>query len=493
MKIFGLTITREKRGVEDPKYPLTGSAMLDAMGMSDTSVTPSSAMGVSAVYACVRVIAESLAALPLHVYQRNGATVEKATGHPAYRLLHSQPNNYQTSFQFREVGQSQAALWGNFYAEIIRNGAGIPISLHPLSSSSVTPRFSVVDGERVKTYHVGSVTLRDDQVLHIPALGWDGISGISPISLQRRSIGQAISADEFGEKFYQNGTRLSGVLEHPGKLSEDVQARLKLSWSNVYSGAANAGKVALLEEGMKFNPLMMPLSDAQYIETRKFQVTEIARIFRVPPHMIADLEKATFSNIEQQSLDFVTHSLMPWIVRWEQEINRKLLSGDYFAKFNVAGLLRGDIKSRYEAYNQGRTGGWLSVNDIREFEDLNPIENGDIYLQQMNMIEAGGQPQDGTPTRSKFDDLLRDAGERLARREIDKCPSGDDGKLKFYRDHADYVRKVLSPILRAMGTVEIDSIVTDYVVSAVDDDVNDIEYTSRRIAHLMTIGGNNEV
>jgi len=263
VKLFGLTITREKRGVEDPKYPLTGSAVLNAMGMSDTSVTPSSAMGVSAVYACVRVLAESLAALPMHVYQRSGATVEKATGHPVYRLLHSQPNTYQTAFQFREVGQTQSALWGNFYAEIIRNGAGVPVSLHPLSASSVTPKFSVVGGERVKVYKIGGVTLSDYQVLHIPALGWDGVSGISPIALQRRSIGQAISADEFGEKFYQNGTKLSGVLEHPGKLSEDVQGRLKSSWSDAYSGAANAGKVALLEEGMKFNPLTMPLSDAQ--------------------------------------------------------------------------------------------------------------------------------------------------------------------------------------------------------------------------------------
>ena len=237
----------------------------------------------------------------------------------------------------------------------------------------------------------GSVILSPSDVLHIPGLGFDGLVGYSPIAMAKNAIGLAIAAEEYGSKFYANGAAPSGVLEHPGTLKDP--GRVRESWQATFGGSANANKVAVLEEGMKYTPISISPNEAQFLETRKFQINEIARIFRVPPHMVGDLEKSSFSNIEQQSLEFVKYTLDPWVIRWEQALYRTLLSEEekktVFFKFNVEGLLRGDYASRMSGYATARQNGWMSANDIRELEDLDRIPaelGGDLYLVNGNML-----------------------------------------------------------------------------------------------------------
>ena len=382
---------------------LPGNSYMFRLGSSTSGamVNQRSAMQISTVYACVRVLAESIAGLPLHVYQcgKNGSR-EKATDHPLYFLLHDEPNPEMTSFVFRETLMTHLLLWGNAYAQIIRDGRGQVIALYPL----MPDRMRVDRDENGQIYYryqlgadeshldnAGTVDLSPTAVLHIPALGFDGLVGYSPIAMARNSIGMAIACEDFGASFFRNGAAPSGVLEHPGVLKNPE--KLRAAWEAQYGGSRNSGRVAVLEEGMKFNPIAIPPEQAQFLETRKFQVDEIARIFHVPPHMIGDLERSTFSNIEQQSLEFVKYTLNPWVCRWEQALTRSLLSlkekQEYSIKFNVDGLLRGDYQSRMNGYAVGRQNGWMSANDIRKLENLDRIsaeQGGDLYLVNGNMI-----------------------------------------------------------------------------------------------------------
>ena len=360
---------------------------------SGKSVTERTAMQTTAVYACVRIIAETVASLPLHVYEYTDSGKRVYT-HPLYRILHDIPNPEMNSFIMSEVMMSHLLLWGNSYSQIIRNGKGEVIALYPM----LPEKIRIERGEDSRLYYTystdkqGSVILRKEDVLHIVGLGFDGLIGHSPIAMAKNAIGLTIAAEEYGSSFFSNSGTPSGVLEHPGVLKEPEKVRD--AWNSAYGGSGNAHKVAVLEEGMKFNPISINPQEAQFLETRKFQVNEICRIFRVPPHMIADLEKSSFNNIEQQSLDFVTNTIRPWLVRIEQSIFQQLLNESeqekYFAKFNVDGLLRGDFQSRMNGYAVGRQNGWLSANDIRELEDLNRIpeeEGGDRYLCNGNMID----------------------------------------------------------------------------------------------------------
>ncbi len=236
-----------------------------------------------------------------------------------------------------------------------------------------------------------TVTLRRDEVLHIPGLGFDGLIGYSPIAMAKNAIGMSLATEEYGASFFANGANPGGVLEHPGVI-KDIQ-RVKDSWNAAYRGSGNAHRVAVLEEGMAFKSIGIPPEQAQFLETRKFQINEIARIFRVPPHMVGDLEKSSFSNIEQQSLEFVKYTLDPWVIRWEQALRQSLILPSekpwLFVKFNLDGLLRGDYQSRMTGYATARQNGWLSANDIRELEDMNRIPaeaGGDLYLVNGNLL-----------------------------------------------------------------------------------------------------------
>ena len=400
MSIFsGLFHSRDK-----PKNTTSGSAYRFFLGNSTSgkTVTERSAMQMTAVYSCVRILSEAVAGLPLHLYRYtdNGGK-EKAVNHPLYFLLHDEPNPEMTSFVFRETLMTHLLLWGNAYAQIIRNGKGEILALYPLMPNRMT-----VDRDEnghlyyqyntskddAPTMKGNTVFLQHTDVLHIPGLGFDGLVGYSPIAMAKNAIGMAMACEEYGAKFFANGATPGGILEHPGTVKDPV--RIRDSWNAAFSGTSNSHKVAVLEEGMKYTPISINPSEAQFLETRKFQINEIARIFRVPPHMVGDLEKSSFSNIEQQSLEFVKYTLDPWVSRWEQSIVRSLLSQnekkEYFVKFNVDGLLRGDYQSRMNGYAVGRQNGWMSANDIRELENLDRIpeeDGGDLYLINGNMTK----------------------------------------------------------------------------------------------------------
>ncbi len=421
-----------------PVNRTSGSAYSFFLGTSSSGkrVNQKSAMQMTAVYSCVRILSEAVASLPIHVYRYNSqGGKEKALNHPLYFLLHDEPNPEMTSFVFRETLMTHLLLWGNAYAQIIRNGRGEIVALYPL----MPDRMNVDRDEYGKLYYEYTVSSEDahtlkgttvrlepSDVLHVPGLGFDGLVGYSPIAMAKNAIGLAIAAEEYGSKFYANGAAPSGVLEHPGTLKDP--AKVRDSWSETFGGSANSHKIAVLEEGMKYTPISINPNEAQFLETRKFQINEIARIFRVPPHMVGDLEKSSFSNIEQQSLEFVKYTLDPWVSRWEQSMIRSLFTkeekSEYFIKFNVDGLLRGDYQSRMNGYAIGRQNGWMSANDIRELENLDRIPTelgGDLYLINGNMTkleDAGIFATNGKENRE--DEEVLELGESNSRGKRNK-------------------------------------------------------------------------
>ena len=391
--LFGFGQARDKPVA---KAADAGYSFLFGRTTSGKPVNERTAMQTTAVYACVRILAEAVASLPLHVYEYQDDGGKKLVhDHPLYYLLHDEPNPEMTSFVFRETLMSHLLIWGNAYAQIIRDGAGRVLGLYPL----LPDKMDVQRDDKGNIYYVysrnsdenpmfkeyGNIKLKAEDVLHIPGLGFDGLIGYSPIAMAKNAVGMTLACEEYGASFFANGANPGGVLEHPGVLKDP--SKVRESWNSVYRGVNNAHKIAVLEEGMKYQQIGIPPEEAQFLETRKFQINEIARLYRIPPHMVGDLDKSSFSNIEQQSLEFVKYTLDPWVIRWEQSLQRSLLlpgeKGKYFIKLNVDGLLRGDYQSRMNGYAVGRQNGWFSANDIREMENMNPIpdeEGGNLYL-----------------------------------------------------------------------------------------------------------------
>lgn len=391
--LFGFGQARDK---PVDKAADAGYLFLFGRTTSGKPVNERTAMQTTAVYACVRILAEAIASLPLHVYEYQDDGGKKLVhDHPLYYLLHDEPNPEMTSFVFRETLMSHLLIWGNAYAQIIRDGAGRVLGLYPL----LPDKMEVQRDDKGNIYYVysrnsdenpmfkeyGNIKLKAEDVLHIPGLGFDGLIGYSPIAMAKNAVGMTLACEEYGASFFANGANPGGVLEHPGVLKDP--SKVRESWNSVYRGVSNAHKIAVLEEGMKYQQIGIPPEEAQFLETRKFQINEIARLYRIPPHMVGDLDKSSFSNIEQQSLEFVKYTLDPWVIRWEQSLQRSLLlpgeKGKYFIKLNVDGLLRGDYQSRMNGYAVGRQNGWFSANDIREMENMNPIPNeegGNLYL-----------------------------------------------------------------------------------------------------------------
>lgn len=391
--LFGFGQARDK---PVDKAADAGYSFLFGRTTSGKPVNERTAMQTTAVYACVRILAEAVASLPLHVYEYQDDGGKKLVhDHPLYYLLHDEPNPEMTSFVFRETLMSHLLIWGNAYAQIIRDGAGRVLGLYPL----LPDKMEVQRDDKGNIYYVysrnsdenptfkkyGNIKLKAEDVLHIPGLGFDGLIGYSPIAMAKNAVGMTLACEEYGASFFSNGANPGGVLEHPGVLKDP--SKVRESWNSVYRGVSNAHKIAVLEEGMKYQQIGIPPEEAQFLETRKFQINEIARLYRIPPHMVGDLDKSSFSNIEQQSLEFVKYTLDPWVIRWEQSLQRSLLlpgeKGKYFIKLNVDGLLRGDYQSRMNGYAVGRQNGWFSANDIREMENMNPIsdeEGGNLYL-----------------------------------------------------------------------------------------------------------------
>lgn len=480
----------DKRGsVEDPSVPIGSAGIWDILGGgnstdSGVSVGPKNAMNFTAVHACVKVIAEDIASLPLITYQRVGEGKKRADKHPAYTLLKDEPNSFMSPSLFWEAMLANILLWGNGYAAISRLGNGQPHEMFLLLADRTNAiRSRSGDLMYVTSLDGQQVMFPKEDILHIPGLTLNGIDGLSPIALARQAIGSGLAAEKFGAMLFSNGVRASGVLEYPGEMSDTAYERLKNSFSKAWTGLSNVTKPMILEEGAKWTQLSIPPNDAQFLETREFQLNEIARIYRVPPHMVGDLRRATFSNIEHQSISYVVHTLRPCLVRIEREIDRKLFTPrdrkKYFAEFLVDSLLRGDTLSRYKAHNLAINSGWTTRNEVRVIENMNPLDGLDEPLVPLNMVDATkdepGDDDDGdTGTKNKdgsdlgydltaFRGLFGDAVNRLLKKESKAvkqaakrmankgdCAAFVEWLDKFYDDHREAVRQSLRPIVMTM-------------------------------------------
>jgi len=365
---------------------------------SGVAVTRDSSLTFSAVYACVRIISESIASLPINVY------LEEADGdrilqknHPVQKLLAKKPNNYMTSYTFKDVILTNLLLEGNAYFLIVRDGSARPIELICLDPSKVEVYRH--EGQLYYKIEGEDATILQDDMLHFVGLSFDGLKGRSVLNSQRATIGTSIAANVTAGNVLGNTTQVGGIIKHPGKLSAEAIERLRTSWNNTYQGPFAAGKTAILEEGMTFEPSRINAQDRQLLESRRFQVEEIARIFKVPLSLIGHLEKAAnYSSIEALSIDFVRFTLTPYIVSIEEEMNRKLFreneQDEHYVKIQVEGLLRGDSNARANFYKQMIDMGVLSINEVRKLENLNRIENGDTHYFPMNYAPIGQSNQE---------------------------------------------------------------------------------------------------
>lgn len=424
-------------------------------------VTEESALSLSTVFACARVLGESVAMLPLLTYRRRAdGGKERAQDHPLYRLLHDQPNPEMTAFEWREAKTVHVALRGNSYSEIEWSGGGRPLALWPLNPA----KMEVVrtNGELRYLYTLPNGTVANLpawRIHHVRGMSGNGIQGYSVVRLAMQAIGLGLGTEEFGAKWFGNGARPGFLLKVPGRLSDQAYGRLKESWNADHQGLSNAHRVKILEEGLDTANVGVSPEESQFLETRKFQVNEIARWFRIPPHMVGDLENASFSNIEEQGLEFVIYTLMPWLVRDEQALSRDLLTETeqqtFFVKYLVNGLLRGNVQARYQAYSTAVLNGLMSPNEVRILEDMNPYEGGDTYLLPLNMVPAdqvGSQPAGVQSPKSEV------KSERFERRadEDDDSPDGEDdttrkwrrGKQRLGRDYVPLFEEVAGRVVR---------------------------------------------
>lgn len=380
------------------------STYLNSPALSGVAVNERSVMGLAAHFACVRVIATTLASLPIHVYERSAAGRKRSHDHPLARLLHDQPNPDMTAFSFVEGMQAQISNTGKAFAEIVYNRRGEVAELWPVPLGRCVPRRNA-GTQKLEYYfpNTGDV-LPNWKILHIPGLSFDGVNSFSPVGLFRQAFGLGMAVEQYGARFFGQGTHIGAFLEHPKNLSQQAYERLKTEMDEKYRGLKNSHGVIILEEGLKYSPIGMKMEDVQFIEARKFTATEMARIHGVPPHLIGDLERATFSNIEEQSIEAVVYSFRPWATRWEQALNARLLTPEerqrYYVKFEIDGLLRGNAKARFEGYRIGREIGVYSANEIRELEDMNRREDpeGDTYMTPLNMKSSkdGEENENGT-------------------------------------------------------------------------------------------------
>jgi HK97 family phage portal protein len=394
LKILGLNISR--RSTITAEQALEKAGFITTGSHSGVTVTEQSALAFSAVWACNQVLSQTIGQLPINLFKTTDNGKEIASDHYLQKIIKTEPNELMTSSKFREFVMTYYNMYGNGYAKIKRKRATKEIEeLQPIPASLVTPYLNksgrlYYKVQRGTDQNPESEIIPARDMIHIPGMGWDGIQGLSPIKIAQETIGLAIAATEFGARFFGQGTTLSGVIEFPTVVNNAARKNLTEGFKKAYQGLGKSHGIPVLEQGAKFNPISMPLEDAQYLQTRQFQVTDIARIYRVPPHKIADLSRSTNNNIEHQGIEFVQDTITPIVVAWEQELNRKLLTEDekekYFFKFSLNGLLRGDIKTRSAYYKEGIWAGWLSQNDIRQLEDLNKIEGGNDYWIPTNLV-----------------------------------------------------------------------------------------------------------
>lgn len=422
--------------VDDERFWTEFFGKFGSTSASGKVVTPDTALQISTVFACIKVLSETVASLPLNVYKRiEAGGKELATEHPLFPILHDIPNEIQNSYELREMMTGHINLRGNAYALKEVNQLGRIMNLWPLNPVRMEVEVNKEGRELEYKYTTESgqqIAYPAKRIWHVRGFSTDGLVGLSPITLAANAIGLAISSEDHGSKFFANDATPTGILSTPGKMSEDAGKKLKESWQEAQSNE-NKMKTALLHGGLEWKQIGISNQDSQFLETRQFQIEEIARIYRVPSLMINHPDKTnTYASAEQFFLGFVVHVVVPWVKRYEQSINKQLLTDKdradgFFAEFNVAGLLRGDVKSRNESYAIGRQWGYLSVNDIRRLENLNPVENGDIYLQPLNMVEAGSvqlPTQTNSRIEKKQDEFVFSIPFNVS--DIDKRNGGND-------------------------------------------------------------------
>jgi len=431
------------------------------------NVTQNTAMNCVAYFAGVRLISETVGQLPLILYQRlKPRGKERATNRRLYYILHDRPNPEMDAISFKETLQGHAITWGNAFAEIewdMANGA--PVALWPLRPDKMKVGRDNITRELIYAYTLPdgvTITLPSWRVWHLPGFGYDGIIGYDSIYLAREAIGMAMAMEEYGARFFGNGAAPGGVLEHPNKLGQPALENIRKSWAEMHQGLSNQHRIAILEEGMTYKQTGIPPENAQFLESRKFQLNEIARLLHIPPHMLADLDRATFSNIEHQGIEYVKYTMNPWLIRWEQTCNRKLLvteeRGIRFCEFLVDALLRGDSLARATFYKELFYLGALSPNDIREKENMNPIADpgGDKYYIQGNMLpmEMVGKQ----PVNSNLGNTVRKITERdktnilrAYKKDPDNFPEWAED---YYRDFPEFMTKQLLPLIDGNGHKE---------------------------------------
>lgn len=480
-------------------------------------VTPEVALTTSAVYSAVKIIGETMATLPLPVKKRDGKNTVEAVDHPAWELLNGMSNPEQTAREWRELMGSWAALRGTAYSEIEYNRNREPIALWPLPADSVQP-YRANDNAplqyKIRLNSGGGVIVDSDRILKLIGFSWNGVEGVDIVRYFAQSIGVSLNSERFADKFYENGSMAGGILSYPGVLGADAKKNLKESWEYAHRGLENAHRVAILEGGMKWEKLTVDNDAAQFIETRKFQVTEFARIFRIPPHMLADLDRATFSNIEQQGIDFVTYSLMPWLTRFEKRLEASLLTPSerksHFIRHMVQALMRGDNASRSAFYQSAILTGWMSRNEARELEDMNPVEDADELFIPSNVQTDSSMGDQSDAEDVPADDSMDSAdtqarswnmvyrtvlAEVAAREKADLCRAYDkrgsdpvkyaESLASFTASHPEYIRRKLAPVITAYADcvgmrANVDAVVDGMMAIPFDGDPS--EYMASRIA-----------
>jgi HK97 family phage portal protein len=456
---------RELRATSSAGISSSGSCgfLSDSRTESGERVTGTTADMLPAYYQAHVVLSSSVSQLPLKVYQRTASGKEARPDHPVQQLLQLRPNGDMTAVMFRDSRMAWASTWGNGYAEIERDRRDMPVALWPIDSDVVTPDYDndgnlvyeIQDGDG---FNKNTKTVQARDMMHIPGYGFDGLTGRSVIQNFREVLGESLATQRASSAFWRNGARSTGILSSPNKLDAEQRERLRADFKNKQGGAGNTGKLIFLEGGWDYKPTSIPPEDAQYIQTRQWQVGDIARIFNMPPHKLGEMSRSLFSNIEQQNLDFVQMTLLPWLIRWEQELDQKMFTerereAGYYVEHSLEALLRGDTQSRFNAYSQARQAGWMSVNEIRKFENMDPIDGGDIYLTPLNMAPADSDPEDFRAHREHIADALG----RVVTKEVKAIRSylDRDGFAKsaaaFYAKHPEHIVEVLTPAIRAFG------------------------------------------
>jgi len=441
---------------------------------SNRSISEENAMRVSAFNGCVRVLSETLGTLPLILYKKTSEGKERATDHPLYKILHLKTNSFQTPYFWKEMMMGHLQFRGAAYSQIVRDNGARVVEIVPLHPD----RVELFWGPKNKIYAKYTVeggkdrVLRDDQLLYVPGLSISPLDPFKPLYLMGTSIDSAIAMDESTSQYFSKSTRPSGILKHPTRLKKEKVQSLRDEFDKANSGTANAFGTILLEEGLEWQQMGLTNEQSQFIQTRKFSVVDICRFFRVPPHMVAELERATFSNIEQQSLEFMKYTMSSWITRFEEAMTVKLLSEleqkEYLIEFLVDGMLRGDVETRNKAYTAGVLGGWLSRNEVREMENRNRVEGLDEYLAPLNM---GGN--DGKEEIKSMEPVVKDAVGRILRKE-QKMASKTGKKDILVEDHARWTKNILKSIVKDENTLNsfIDEFMKRSAGRLLEDDIS---------------------